>query len=101
MLLLSFLVCPAMLLCSAQASAVWCPELCPSLGWVMAGQDDVGNRRGGSVIRKRSRHGLHVPRLIECRRRRRKRAGALDLRRVIFQPLGVIEGDGCNDAAPA
>src|SRR5215471_13022300 len=101
MLLLSFLVLSSGCFSQYPASAVRRPELGPPLGWVMAGQDNVGNRRGGSGIRKRGRDGLGVPRLIESGRGRRKRSGALDLRRVIFQPLGVIEGDGGNDAAPA
>src|SRR5215469_11933630 len=93
--------CPVDTSLREAGSAVRCPELSTSLGWVMASQDDVGNRRGGPVIRKRGRDGLHVHGLIESGRRRRKRGGTLDLRRIIFQPLGVIEGDGGNDAAPA
>src|SRR5215469_13936768 len=94
------LCCPADASSQCAASPVRRPELGSPLGWVVASQDDVGNRRGGPVIRKRGRDGLHVPGLIESGRRRRKRSGALDLRRVIFHPLGVIEGDGGNDAAP-
>src|SRR5215468_6567126 len=76
-------------------------ELGSPVGRVMAGQDDVGQRRRGARIREFSRDRLHVGGPIVARRRGGERRRALDQCPVVLQPLAVIEGDGGHDAAPA
>src|SRR5215813_15430399 len=77
------------------------PVLSAPIGRVVAGQDDVRNPRGDARRRKSGRDWLHVAGLIVTRRRGRERSRSLDHCPVVFQPLAVIEGDGCDDAAPA
>src|SRR5262249_51279287 len=50
-------------------------------------------------IREFSRHRLHVPRPIEAGRWGWECGRPLDLCRVMFEPLSVIEGDRSDDAA--
>ena len=66
----------------------------------MTGQDNVWNRSRDVRIRELSRHRLHL-RSVVARRWRWEWGRALDLRRVVFQPLAVVEGDRRNDATSA
>jgi len=74
------------------------PEFGPPLGRVMTGQDNVWNRSRDVRIRELSRHRLHL-RPVVARRWRWEWGRALDLRRVMFQPLAVVEGDRRDNAA--
>src|SRR5262252_6529734 len=64
-------------------SAAWRSDLSPAFTRVMAGQDDLGHRRGDARVRKLGWDRLHVPGLIEARRRGWERRRALD-------QLGVV-----------
>src|SRR5262245_11386501 len=75
------------------------PEFGPPLVRVMAGQDDCRERSRNVRIREFSWHRLHVRRSIEAGRWGWECGRPLDLCRVMFEPLCVIEGDRSDDAA--
>src|SRR5262249_23418376 len=74
------------------------PEFGRPLVRVMAGEDDSGEGSGDVGIREFSGHRLHLVRRIEAGGRGWEGGRALDLCRVMFEPLCVIEGDRSDDA---
>src|SRR5262249_12805035 len=76
-----------------------CPEFGPPLGRVMPGQDDWGEGGGAVGIGEFGGHRFHVWRSIEAGRWGWECGRPLDLCRVMFEPLCVIEGDRSDDAA--
>src|SRR5262249_4247263 len=75
------------------------PEFGSPLGRVMAGQDDCRELSRGVGLGEFSGHGLHVGRPIEAGGWGWECGRPLNLCRVMFEPLCVIEGDRSDDAA--
>src|SRR5215472_5061255 len=73
------------------------PEFGPPLGRVMTSQNNVWKGSRAARIRELGRHRLHL-RPVVARRWRWEWSRALDLCRVIFQPLAVVEGDRRDNA---